>query len=643
MTDFHFTLATAGHVDHGKSSLVKALTGTDPDRLPEEKARGITIDLGFAALTLPGPGSSVFQIGIVDVPGHEDLVKNMVAGVGAIDLALFVVAADDGWMPQTEEHLQILSYLGVRRGVVAFSKIDLAQDEARLIETIREQLRDTPFAEAPIVPTSVMSGRGIEPLKAALAEALKAAPPPRDIGKPRLPIDRAFTLPGIGTVVTGTLSGGRFQRGQSVVLQPSQAATRLRTIQSHHREVDQVGPGTRTALSLADVSLAQKGVPDGVRRGQVVTLAEFGAPAATCDVLLHRSPRLVPGRPETGRPLKDGSRVRIHQGSANFAARVLLLEQGELAPGEDGLAQLRLEAPAFLFLGDRFIVRDWSEQSTLAGGVILNAEAGRQGFRDPAYHQHLQQLKRALPDPAGLVEAWLAWHKIARRTRLLIKSHFSPAEVAAACEQLSAAGRLVLRGELVAAADWWAGAIRCAAAAIDAHHSLRPEELGLPLSQLRVAVKEFTPWAEVFESLLAELAQRGFVQSGVSIKRATHQPALPPALQAAGQQLRNVLSAKPLDPPSRKELAGSGTAQQALRFLLQTGEAVEIGSELVLLADNYRRAVRRITEHLAQGRGATVSELRQVLGTSRRVLVPLLEKMDRDGVTRRQGDLRVLR
>src|SRR6188508_10619 len=217
----HYVVATAGHVDHGKSALIKALTGTDPDRLPEEKARGITIDLGFAHLELPSPTSaSLLHVGIVDVPGHEDFVKNMVAGIGSVDLALLVVAADDGWMPQTEEHLQILTYAGVRRAVVSLTKADLAEDEEGQVSEVRRRLEDSVFAGAPIVPTSVLTGRGLETFKATLAKELAEASPSRDIGKPRLAVDRVFTLPGAGTVVTGTLAGGTLKSGQSVVVQP---------------------------------------------------------------------------------------------------------------------------------------------------------------------------------------------------------------------------------------------------------------------------------------------------------------------------------------------------------------------------------------------------------------------------------------
>src|SRR3954463_4651960 len=251
MDEKHFIVATAGHVDHGKSALVKALTGTDPDRLPEEKARGITIDLGFAHLDVPDADA---HPGIIDVPGHEDFVKNMVAGVGSIDLALFVIAADDGWMPQTEEHLQILTYLGLDRAVIALTKVDLPGLDVPAVEAaIREHLRGTPFAQASIVRTSVITGHGVSDLKEALTKDFACMSPSPDIGKPRLPIDRIFTLHGIGTVVTGTLTGGKFQRGQSVIIQPGGRPGRIRSLQSHNRDVEVAVPGTRTAINLPDI------------------------------------------------------------------------------------------------------------------------------------------------------------------------------------------------------------------------------------------------------------------------------------------------------------------------------------------------------------------------------------------------------
>src|SRR5437773_1606175 len=269
VTTRHFIIATAGHVDHGKSALVKALTGTDPDRLPEEKKRRITIDLGFAALNVTAPNGDEIQIGIVDVPGHEDFVRNMIAGIGSVDLALFVVASDDGWMPQTEEHLQILTYLGVQRAVIALTKSDLG-DGGSIVAEIRERLRGTGFARAPIIRTSVRSGEGIENLKSALASEFSTMRPQRDIGKPRLFVDRAFILHGIGTVVTGTLTGGQLRRGQKIVVEPGNLETRIRSIQSHGRELEFAQSGMRTAINLPDVAVGN--AIGKVNRGDVITL-----------------------------------------------------------------------------------------------------------------------------------------------------------------------------------------------------------------------------------------------------------------------------------------------------------------------------------------------------------------------------------
>ena len=254
MTTRHFIIATAGHVDHGKSALVKALTGTDPDRLPEEKKRQITIDLGFAALDVTAPNGDKIHAGIVDVPGHEDFVRNMIAGVGSIDLALFVVAADDGWMPQSEEHLQILTYLGVQRAVVALTKSDLGRIDV-VTNLIRERLLGTTFADSPIIPTSIRTGTGIEKLVNTLANQLGSTEPQRDICKPRLFIDRVFTLRGTGTVVTGTLTGGSLHRGQQIVVYPTNVETRIRSIQSHGQELQVAQPGMRTAINLLDLSV----------------------------------------------------------------------------------------------------------------------------------------------------------------------------------------------------------------------------------------------------------------------------------------------------------------------------------------------------------------------------------------------------
>ncbi len=375
----HFILATAGHVDHGKSALVKALTGTDPDRLPEEKERQITIDLGFAELNLAGPDEQRFHIGIVDVPGHEDFVRNMIAGVGSIDLALLVVAADDGWMPQTEEHLQILTYLGVERALIALTKSDLGGIDT-VARQIRDRLRDSAFANAQIIATSIRNGDGIEALKSALASEFAIMHPPRDCGKPRLFIDRVFTLRGIGTVVTGTLTGGQLRREQKMVVQPGNLHTRIRSIQSHGRELETAEPGMRTAINLSDISVEE------ISRGTVITIADFEPPSSTLTALLEKSPRVSRENPG-GRPLKSGSSVYLHHGTSRTAAKITLLKNRFLEPGKKEIAQLKLASPIFAFAGDRFVIRDPSEQHTLAGGIVLDPKCAE--FRDEANRKFL--------------------------------------------------------------------------------------------------------------------------------------------------------------------------------------------------------------------------------------------------------------
>jgi selenocysteine-specific elongation factor len=628
----HFILATAGHVDHGKSALIKALTGTDPDRLPEEQLRGITIDLGFAHLELPdlaNPSSSLV-LGIVDVPGHEDFVKNMVAGVGSIDLALVVVAADDGWMPQTEEHLQILTYLGVRRGVVALTKIDLIQDESSAIAAIGEKLRDTPFAGAPIVPTSVVSGRGLDDLKAALQRVLADVQPQADIGKPRLSVDRVFKLQGIGTVVTGTLNGGTLRRGQTVAIQPSGKTARIRNIQSHGRDVEASGPGSRTALNLSLDSV------EDIHRGDVVTLNDFGGPSTVLDVRIEISPRAT-------HTVKDGVRVHAHHGSGNVAARVVFHGNRTLAPGERSIAQLRLEAPAFVFAGDRFIIRDWAERDTLGGAITLDPDGNRKLFRREVRIQFLSARDQSPSDVSCLVRSQAAYEGATRKSQLLVKSRFSGAEISAAVTGLAAVGSVVLAGDFIVDEARWGVLTGLATQAIDARHRAHPEQSGLPLTDLRAALKEQLPVADLFDAVVADLSTHEFVRVGTAIRRASHLPVLPPQLQSAGAKIRALLAAKPLDPPSRKDLAPDTGSQQALRFLIETGEVAEINVEIVMSTDSLKRACEMIRQFIRAKGPATTSELRQMLGNSRRVAIPLLERLDRDGITLRQGDKRSLR
>ena len=594
MADKHFIMATAGHVDHGKSALVHALTGTHPDRLPEEKARGITIDLGFAQLLLPAPAPStdMFRIGVVDVPGHEDFVKNMVAGVGSVDVALLIVAADDGWMPQTEEHLQILAYLGVRRAVVALTKIDRVPVPEDAVNRVRTCLQASPFENAPIVSTSIMTGHGIETLRVALAQVLVDAPIPSDTGKPRLFIDRAFALRGIGTVVTGTLTGGTFRRGDSVVAQPSGNIGHIRTIQNHGHEVDQSLPGARTALNIPAFNVTGT---DAVGRGQVITLTGFGDASDTLDVLLSRTKRQAPGlerRPRTGpsQTLKDGSHVRVYHGTTAWTARVRLLDANEFLPASEAIARLHLNAPIFASAGDRLILRDSAGRTTLAGGTILDPNPGRRPLRQMEQQRFLKRLAAEIVPPSEIIAAYLERDHAIPRGALLHKSLFSNAQISDAISLLQTTGKAYLVDEFVLDAVRWEACQQQVVDFIDRLHREHPERIGHPINQLRRAQERGLSSSVLFDALLDKLTAKGdFLRVGTTIRRTSHLPILPPHLRAVGIRLRSALTAKPFEPPSRKELASNALSRQALRFLCDTGEAVELSDDLVLSQQSFQR------------------------------------------------------
>ncbi len=636
MTEKHFILATAGHVDHGKSALVKALTGTDPDRLPEEKARQITIELGFAQLILHGPNEQRLYIGIVDVPGHEDFVRNMIAGVGSIDLALLVVAADDGWMPQTEEHLQILTYLGVRRAVIALTKSDLGKID-NVSGQIRKQLGDTAFAHSRIIATSVRTREGIENLKSALVSAFSTVQLQRDLGKPRLFIDRAFTLHGIGTVVTGTLTGGQLYHGQRVVVQPQNFEARIRSIQSHGFELESAQPGMRTAINLPDVAIGD--APGQIKRGDVITVVDLGKSSASLIVLLEKSSRL--GRKDIApRPLKNGTSVYLHHGTSRFPAKINLPEDRALESGKQTIAQVKLESPIFAFLGDRFVLRDASEQHTIAGGIVLDPDGDRGKLRSATQRKLFTALAGAPDDVDLCVRSEILVNGFVREQTVLRKSHFSADEITQALQRLQRRGEIVIHQEIAADAQAWQTLRGRAIALIDDGHKRNPERAGLDLNELRTALRDEP--SDVFEALISDLCAADFARRGSAIARVSHRPVLPANLQPVAMKIRDALSTKPFDPPARKEIEVDRHAQQVVRFLIATGEAIEVGSDLVVLRENFERMKSSVVDFISKNGPATVSELRQHIQSSRRVMVPFLERLDRDGVTRRAGDRRRL-
>ncbi len=646
MTDQNFIVATAGHVDHGKSALVKALSGVDPDRLPEEKERGLTIDLGFAFLEIPSPDdpSIVFQLGIVDVPGHEDFVKNMVAGVGSIDLTILVIAADDGWMPQTEEHLQILSYLGVTCGVVAITKSDLLEEhETAKIKEIEERLSKSRLRNAPVIRTSTVTGEGIAELKNALGRVLKDAPKPRPSGKPRLPVDRVFSMQGIGTVATGTLTGGKLRQGQKVLIQPSGIESRIRNIQSQNQNLEESRPSMRTAASLSHVSTSASQITARIQRGDVVTLPEFGDPSLTADALVERSQKSDESLLGEDRPLADGSRVRVHHGTGNAPARLQFFEKRDLLLGKSALAQLRLESPLFLFAGDRFIIRDWPEQTTLAGGVILDPQSGSSLLRNRAQKDFLEARARSPEDVDQWINAQVERDLTVSPSGILIQSNFSAGQIAQSIQRLADSEHAILIGQLLVERSWWEELCKHAADAIDQEHREHPERSGLTLSGLRRIACSENLRPGVFEALVESLNQSGFEKQGIFLKRSAHQVALPDRLKPLADRIRSNLNHKPLEPPSRKELGTDSASKEALAFLIESGEAVEISDKIVMSKSSLDLARTKIVDFLRSKGPATVSEIRLALGTSRRIAVPLLEKFDRDGFTLRDGDRRALR
>ncbi len=639
----HFILGTAGHIDHGKSSLVQALTGTNPDRLPEEKARGMTIELGFANLLLPTIDESgdELAIGVIDVPGHADFVKNMVAGVGSIDLALFIIAADDGWMPQTEEHYQILNYLKVPRAIVALTKVDLVDDLELVLEDIADHLTGGVWEDVPVIPTSSHTGLGIEELRNEIARIFTEAPSVVDCGKPRLPVDRVFSPKGVGTVVTGTLTDGVIAAGKELVVQPKGLSANVRNVQSHSANQDEVPPGTRTALNLTGVGVAARGT-EGIARGNVLTEPNLGDAVLSIDVLLEKSNREVHGQPAP-KPLKTGRQVRFHYGSASFDTRVHFLNAKNLGPGESVLAELRFAEPIFVFVGDRFVLRDPSLGVTLAGGVVLDEDANRRMFRKPWQGAFLEARAANPDDLETLVLSQLIRDQAVSKSKLLRKSRFSAVEISERVQSLTEAGKLAQSGNWVFDREWWTKVSERAGKMVRQVHSENPELPGLPIRDLRSAVEEDLPQKKLFEVILDGLLSGEYAKAGPNIRHRDHLPTLPPDLKQAGEAVRKILGEDVLQPPNKAEIATNQGEEKALNFLIQVGEAISLDPKTVISAAGYEKIKAVVVEHLQSAGKATASELRQIVGTSRRILMPILERFDAEGITVRQGDYRSLK
>jgi selenocysteine-specific elongation factor len=610
-------LGTAGHVDHGKTALVKALTGVDTDRLVEEKRRGITIDLGFAPLVLPDER----VLGVVDVPGHEAFVRNMLAGATGVDLALLVVAADEGVMPQTREHLAILGLLGVKGGVVALTKSDLADAEwlELVTEDVRATLAGTPLAGAAIIRTSVVSGDGLDALRRALAEAARGIPERDAHDLFRLPVDRAFTVRGTGTVVTGTAWSGTLERDATVTLLPSGRTARVRGLESHGRVVERVTPGTRAAVALAGVDVA------AAPRGTVLVThpAWRPSPLLLADVaLLEDAPAQLGPR----------TRVRFHLGTTDVGARVVA-PGGALARGERRQARIVLDAPVVARAGDRFVLRSASPLHTIGGGVI----------EDPLpAHRRARPAPTAARSPAERLDRALAASGAAGLSRdsLPVRVGVAPDKarglVASRDGEVRAIGDRIFPASLASALGArLLDAVRVA-------HQRAPLEPGAPLQLLRT---QLGADALLVDEVVRELAQSGTVAvRGAFVAQPGWEPAPTADQQRVHDAIARELAEAGQEPPSLEELSarhGSDTSA-LLRYLERRGDVIQVEPGRYYAAAAVHRLVEKLHSGMAVNREYSPAELRDLLGFSRKYLIPFLEYCDRVGVTERRVNGRVL-
>ncbi len=628
----HVIIGTAGHIDHGKSSLVLALTGTDPDRWAEEKRRGITIDLGFAFLDLGD-----VRIGFVDVPGHERFVKNMLAGVGGIDLLMLVVAADEAIKPQTREHFDIARLLGIPRGFTVITKSDLV--DAEQLELVRleveEFLRGSFLEGAPVVAASVRTPGSLDELKKTLHAAAQAAPA-RDASQHfRLPIDRAFAMKGFGSVVTGTLISGSVAVEDEVELFPAQRRVRVRGIQSGGESVTQAGAGQRTALNLAGVSL------DELARGMTLAAVGLFRPTRQLDARVTLLP--------AASPLKNRARVHFHHGAAETIAEVVLLEGEKLAPGADALVQLRLNGPVLALPGDRFIIRQFSPLVTIGGGVVLDAFAPRHRQRE-TFLPLLHALERGQPgDILGALTA--AEPRGLNLAEIIARTGWMPAQAAEVIGQLSRDGKTRVVSEqplVVVSAAAFEKYVQDLGAALGKFHKGNPLIEGIPREDLRErAAAGARP--EVFRAALEQAVKAGVAAiTGDLVKRAGREISLLPEEARAKEQIEQTFAAAGLTVPPVKEVLAklsveSRRAQKIVQLLLRENTLVKVSEDLLF----HRSAVEKLRALLAaykkqKGERLAIGAFKELAGISRKYAIPLLEYLDRERVTRRQGDERVI-
>jgi selenocysteine-specific elongation factor len=629
-------IGTAGHVDHGKSTLVEALTGTHPDRLKEEREREMTIDLGFAWLRTPDGE----DIGIVDVPGHRDFIENMLAGVAGIDAALFVVAADEGVMPQTREHLAILDLLQIQDGVVALTKIDLVEDRDWLDlveEDVRQVLSSTVLREAPIVRVSSRTKQGIPDLLRALGDCLAEKPPRLDLGRPRLPVDRVFTIAGFGTVVTGTLSDGQLRVGEEIVVLPRGLRGRVRGLQTHKRKEEFAVPGSRTAINVSGVAL------DQIQRGDVIAHPGSYFPTRRLDVHF----RLLP---DVSQPLGHNTQVKLFIGAAEIVARIRLLGREILPPGESGWLQLEPRDPVAALRGDRYILRRPSPGETLGGGVVVDPHPrGRHKRFEEGVLENLEAMARG--SPAEVLEQALIASGAAPLKEIVARSSLETGVAAKALEELASTGRLLALEDqvgplepgsdlLITGTAYWDMLAKRALQEVQAYQQAFPLRRGMPREALKSRLK-VSP--RLFNAAMRQLTAGGMLaESGPLVIIPGHRIRFTPQQERSVQGLLERFAAAPFSPPSVKE-AQVEVGEDLYNALLELGRLVAVSPEVVFRREDYERMVVETRELFARHGTLTAAQVRDHFNTSRRYVLAFLEHLDAAGITAREGDVRRLR
>lgn len=625
-------IGTAGHVDHGKTELVKALTGINTDRLAEEQERQLSIDIGFAHLDLPD-GT---RVGIVDVPGHERFIKNMLAGATGIDLVMLVVAADEGVMPQTREHLDIINLLGIDTGLIVITKCDLVDDDFvdLVVEDVREQVAGTPLGDAPAVRTSARTGQGLEELVAALSEVIQGVET-RDVAGPaRLPIDRAFTAPGFGQVVTGTLVRGRLATGQEVELLPTGATAHIRGLQVHGSDVEEVAAAKRVAVNLTRLRR------EGLARGETLCAPGSMTASGMLDVRLQL---LTTAR----RALKQRTRVRLHHGTAELLGRVYLLNADGLEPGASCFAQLRLERPVAAARGDRFVIRSYSPMVTIGGGTVLDPAPRRHRRRDPGVAARLEQL-----EAGGQTDLALQWLREREQPILTARQlgtalQLDAAEAEAVVRELTEAGAIVplASGGSHALADEHAALIAGVVGTLGQYHEANRLVGAMPKEKLQADLGR--PADALLDDVLGRLREEGRIVVGSGgVRLAEHEVHLTGDQTQALEDMVCVARRARFSPPSLGEVLelGGGDSKEARALFglaSASGELVTIG-EHVYHRECLEELADMVRAHVRESGPFTIAELRDMTGSSRKYVVPLAEHLDRTGLTRRQGDLRTL-